>query len=797
MLFQTPTGLVNYCGRSTDVMRFLLSGLLLCSCGCVSALLDKQVMKQNSMEHRVINQFADALEEENEAALRNTASVRFEEKAMRSNTAFRDMEILNLPKEELEVVEIEKVSDTKRHVVVREEGGTKYMFHLCKDEQKRRWVVDDVIFRQQKKGTKTSKSTTEVMDLLLTLREFLDTWKGDDRDRMLQYVSSDLKATLQELPEPWLKRLVGRIADEYETEMARRPDAQLNDKDAHVKLPAKNGFLLVKVIQQEDDEWVVADVEVHNRKLEDHPGSIRRQAGAMNTVARFLKSYGTQDHETLKTAVSSTFYDGALQFADLSMIPLPSPEFAPEDYEIRAFVGKLTIMIPDKAHVVRIDLVDPSAETALSGTKKAIKSGDSDGTAFVVRDVMIYDRKTEQQTLLSSAFTAPARATLFMSMLAERDTAMLRQISSGEFSRGIWNRLPADLATQLPLAGVPSGEMKLLSTRVRGAKTELEFEASSGSLLTVTLSDDGGQLRVDDVQFPGQHGEIASLKTQLELAVPMVELASAWNRSDLDDVRNVCSAEFNRLVWAKLEQLPDNFEDLPRLLLEPVNSMQTSPERAVVRLQDRSGRKATVELLPEKGLWVIDQVAFDTPDGRTVDIRDSFRSDLARQHLHSPKGTIQRVSHISSEPTITPSAGGVIRAHAESTQTGRGSLMIIPINTEVEPESAENADQVSAESRPKKARPKTSPVAAAPKTLVSPATETSKDEIVFFGKPPAAGVEGDKAAESADAGSSSADAESTSPKIEPGTLPSSSGGGLKPVPRIVEPANHPIEIPAN
>jgi hypothetical protein len=123
--------------------------------------------------------------------------------------------------------------------------------------------------------------------------------------------------------------------------------------------------------------------------------------------------------------------------------------------------------------------------------------------------------------------------------------------------------------------------------------------------------------------------------------------------------------------------------------------------------------------------------------------------------------------------------------------------MIIPINTEVEPESAENADQVSAESRPKKARPKTSPVAAAPKTLVSPATETSKDEIVFFGKPPAAGVEGDKAAESADAGSSSADAESTSPKIEPGKLPSSSGGGLKPVPRIVEPANHPIEIPAN
>ncbi len=60
------------------------------------------------------------------------------------------------------------------------------------------------------------------------------------------------------------------------------------------KLPAKHGFILMRIIQ-EDDAWKkVADVEVHNKRVEDHPGSIRRQVVAMNAVCRFLDAYGHQ-----------------------------------------------------------------------------------------------------------------------------------------------------------------------------------------------------------------------------------------------------------------------------------------------------------------------------------------------------------------------------------------------------------------------------------------------------------------------------------------------------------------------
>ncbi|MFN8711126.1 MAG: hypothetical protein ACK50J_31015, partial [Planctomyces sp.] len=281
------------------MIRFVLLSLVFCSFGCASAMFDRQALKQKTMEYRVVNHFTDAMEEENEAALRNATSARFHEKALRSKTAFRDLEILNLPKEDLEVVEIEKSDDKTRQVVVKNESGTKYQFHLIRDQDRRRWVVDDVVFRQQKKGTRVSKSTTEVMDLLLTLREFLETWKAQDREQMLAVCTDDLRKQLETLPEPWLKRLVERITSEYESEMARRPDAQLNENDAHIKLPAKNGFLVVKMVQR-DHEWLVSDAELHNRKIENHPGSIRRQAVAMNAVTAFLKSYGDKDHETLK-----------------------------------------------------------------------------------------------------------------------------------------------------------------------------------------------------------------------------------------------------------------------------------------------------------------------------------------------------------------------------------------------------------------------------------------------------------------------------------------------------------------
>lgn len=144
-----------------------------------------------------------------------------------------------------------------------------------------------------------------------------------------------------------MSRLVERVAAECESEMARRPEIQMNEADALVKMPSKNGFLLLKVAR-EDDEWLFSDIEVRQRKTDDHPGSVLRQARALKSVSQFLAASERQDKAELKTLCDPTFFSTSLEIGDLGMIHMPSAQHAPDDFEIRSFSGQLTIMVPDK-----------------------------------------------------------------------------------------------------------------------------------------------------------------------------------------------------------------------------------------------------------------------------------------------------------------------------------------------------------------------------------------------------------------------------------------------------------------
>ena len=83
----------------------LLSACLLTLvCGCSTSLFNS-----TAMEARVVQQFADAVTEENESALRLITSTRFEEKAMSSEDALTDLRVVNLPTGDLSVVEVDDV----------------------------------------------------------------------------------------------------------------------------------------------------------------------------------------------------------------------------------------------------------------------------------------------------------------------------------------------------------------------------------------------------------------------------------------------------------------------------------------------------------------------------------------------------------------------------------------------------------------------------------------------------------------------------------------------------------------
>ena len=633
-----------------------------------TAALKPPILEGNAVENRAISQFTDALIEDNEKAFRRSVSTRFEQRAMRSTDAWKDLDILKLPKTKLEIDESTALDDKTFETIAEDEKGTKYQFMIARDEEKRRWVVDDVLIRQKKKGTSATKSVTEVMDLLLTVREFLTTLQDNDRSTILPTVTVSLREPLEQMPESWMNRLLDRVAGECESEMARRPEIQMNESDALVKMPSKNGFLLLKVAR-EDDQWLFSDIEVRQRKTDDHPGSVLRQARALKAVSQFLAAYEHQDKAELKTLCDPTFFSTSLQIGDLAMIHMPSAEHAPDDFEISSFSGQLTIMVPDKTQIVQLDLT-----TLRNDDRKAVEklAEGAVESSFVIRDITIYDRQTRKQQKLESAFTAPARAMLFISALHEQHVPILRQLSTKEFSKGTWDRIDPALVSQLPIAEVPHGELTLQETDVRGDTTEMQFMSDSGQICNIIMRSENGKLNVDDVQYPNAAMEVASLRNHLQVTVPIIELASAWRKQDLEGVKRSCSTDFNRLIWGNLKSVPEEFDRLPEMLLVPTQSTTMADSQATVELAQSGSQPVSVRLLKENSEWVIDEISVRQPDGVVFNIRQNLRREIAQRFLDNPDGGIMQAGH----ETQPGSASGIVHAFGESQAPRRGNLTL-------------------------------------------------------------------------------------------------------------------------
>ena len=71
--------------------------------------------------------------------------------------------------------------------------------------------------------------------------------------------------------------------------------------------------MLLKVARQ-DDKWLVSDLEIRKRKSDDHPGSVLRQARAMNAVTDFLAAYQEDNQERLQKLTEEKFFKNELSF---------------------------------------------------------------------------------------------------------------------------------------------------------------------------------------------------------------------------------------------------------------------------------------------------------------------------------------------------------------------------------------------------------------------------------------------------------------------------------------------------
>ncbi|HLQ46491.1 MAG TPA: hypothetical protein VK137_17235, partial [Planctomycetaceae bacterium] len=228
----------------------------------------------------------------------------------------------------------------------------------------------------------------------------------------------------------------------------------------------------------------------------------------------------------------------------------------------------------------------------------------------------------------SALFTAHALVQIFAESLAARDLDALKLSSSKDFNDRVWKRTQVGLLHELPLSDIEDAPPKVQSTVFAGPTTEVTVTQGSRAL-TYVLQDRQGAMFVDDILMPAI-GRPGSLKTTLELMLPVLNFANGARLEQLDLLQRCSSRDFNRLVWHQTPKIPSVGVDIVPHLRAPLVSIEQTEDRATIVLgDDKFG--AHITLARESGQHVVDElllVSGTMPRDR-VELKRSLRMHIA------------------------------------------------------------------------------------------------------------------------------------------------------------------------
>ncbi len=494
-----------------DLCVVALAGLM----GCASLHL---------VESKAIHQFTDALAEKNLGDLRSATSKTFEKRALRTTEALDDFKILNLPKGETSVVEVQETSETEKLVTVSAGKLKKKLFYrLIQDPDTEEWLVDDVYVRQRKDGVKVDKSVAEQMDLLLNVREFLMVWDSGTREEVLGVTTPELAGVLGELPPMQLSRLCKAVVSEHVHDEHHHPRAQLDNDVAVVTLPRKTGKMILsyKLI---NGGWRVSDVAVESKKDKEHIPSVLKTATVMRAGIQFLDAYNAGDKPRLQNVCHPKFYEGSILPGDLRMVSLPSQFLSSGQYHIKMQGHQADFVIEDGKQVVKIGLTRDVSEDPLD--KKTI---------YLIDDVTVYQSPGPngelQEMRLSMVFTGQAVLQIFRESLADGNLPLLRKTATQDFNSRVWQRIKGDALAEFTPRIMTNHIEETLKAEYDGAICKITVQ-QMGQPVTYILRDHSGLVAVDDVLID-ESEQIASMKETMELLIPVRDFREALAQSDL------------------------------------------------------------------------------------------------------------------------------------------------------------------------------------------------------------------------------------------------------------------------
>lgn len=592
------------------------------------------------VESSAIERFAQSLQQQDLDGLKANTSDEFADRALRTAAALEDLKILRLPDGKVSVVDVEEISSSKRRVTVEVgEAKRELYYELVKDDSGR-WVVDDIYLKQKKKGIEAYRSVSEQLDLLISVREFLEAWTHGDRQQVLHVVGPDLRSVLETLPPNYLARLTKSIAKHRSTGERFKPQASLQEDTAVVRLPRAVGELVL-TLKQIDKQWVVSDVAIDAKDEHDRLPSLWKQSIAVRTCLDFLDAYEHQQRDRLQQIATDDFYRGCLGVGDLSIVKLPNSQLPDHDLQVTVRGNRVDFLLRNEREVVQITL-HRQTEVAL----------DQKVPVFQISDVTIYDVETRQSKRLAALFTSRGMLEVFIAAIADRNLGMLRHSTTKDFAHRVWEQLNADTVARMPLEQFDSAEFETVDTVFEGGLTKITV-MQSGEKLTYLLRDENGRFYVDDVVWH-HPGCPTSLKATLELLIPAQNFAVAIRQGRdpyrqvevLETLQRLSTDDFNRLVWLQTKYVPNDGLYVDEYLEWPLRAVTIADGQAAIQFGDnRNG--AIVRLSRERERFVIDDITLiDGPEEKLRRplkraLRDVMASGQARPPRHELEAELQ------------------------------------------------------------------------------------------------------------------------------------------------------------
>ena len=571
----------------------------------------------NLVESRTIAAFSEALEEEDVDSLRDVTSSRFEEKSLRHENSVKDFSVLQIPKGDVEIIDVDYISDDEKRVTgqIGKSKSRRLRYRLVRDEKTGKWVVDDVYIKKQKNGISSTRAVTELMDLVTTVREFIHAWDSGSRSDILRMADPEFGTLLGSLPDAYLIRLAKQaIGDRAESKV--RPVAQMDEDVALVKLPGKSGQMIISFTKIRD-RWLISDLAVESRKDKDHISSVKQMATVLRSAAVFLNSYSTGDKKTLKTVTMRSFFENSLEPAILSTVQLPTDSQAASTYQVKLQSGFADFMVATDDELVKLSLLRIEGEDSNTAVK------------YLVDDVTIYEIDGNQEKRLSALFLSHAMVELYAEALSLRELQTVRMMSTADFKQRVWQHIDDPLMMQLPMPEIENAKPKILTSVFMGAVTEVTVRQGSRALVYV-LQDRDGKLLVKDVLLPVS-GRPNSLCKTLETMVPVIQFANSLSQRNIEALQQFSSRDLNRKVWHKAKQIPSIGLRLHEHFAVPLMSLDMNDDLAIVGLgDDQYG--ARVRLIREGDRFVVDDVKLvaGSEIKQRIDLKEAMQFELSR-----------------------------------------------------------------------------------------------------------------------------------------------------------------------